>query len=132
MAFLADRWELGRGKFLTRCEQLDANWRHSGETCGDIIVSQRYGQRGEGEGVLLVVAIAGYACGAVAADYDVGAQGWAGAVGAVGWGGGADELVGAGVAGCGQVRSVFLGRFEGENWICAGGGGRLQVYLSAR
>ena len=47
----------------------------------------------------LVVAVAGYAHGACAANDDVGAQGWAGAVGAVGGGGGADEHVGAAVAG---------------------------------
>lgn len=47
---------------------------------------------------LLVVAVAGLARGAGAADDDVGGQGWAGAVGGVGWGGGADELVRAGVA----------------------------------
>ena len=67
--------------------------------------------RGGRKGVacLLVVAVAGLARGAGAADDDVGGLGWAGAVGGVGWGGGADELVRAGVAVGGEVSLVGFG-----------------------
>lgn len=68
--------------------------------CGNDGVSPVPAGGGEGgeEGKLLVVAVAGYARGAGAADDYVGGEGWACAVGAVEGDGGAGEFVGGGVA----------------------------------
>lgn len=77
-------WEYSRagqggegGVFLTWCESFDAEGRHSGETgsmgCKSRSLRNRMVVRWGGGGALLVVAIAGYALGAGAADDDVGA-----------------------------------------------------------
>lgn len=91
---------------LTWCEVFDAERWHAGET---LVGVSHSGVEGREVACLLVVAVAGLARGAGAADDDVGGQGWAGAVGGVGWGGGADEVVRAGVAVGGEVSLVGFG-----------------------
>lgn len=108
----------GRGGGLTWCEVFDATGRDAGETGveGKVLVGGGAGRKrrgGEGGGCVLVVAVAGYAVGAGAADDDVGGQGWAGAVGGVGGLGGADECVGCGVAVGGVGVSVERGGGRG-------------------